>query len=113
MAGNTHYMIVVAEGAGSAMDVGKRDQGAIWALTPVSPFWATSSGAAVPPPRTASLATRMGYRGGASCWPRARPTGSSAPADEQIVNVDIDEGLAMKKTLNAEEFEVMTVMTGV
>ena len=33
--------------------------------------------------------------------------------DDQIVNVDIDEGLAMKKTLNAEEFEVMTVMTGV
>ena len=31
--------------------------------------------------------------------------------DDQIVNVDIDEGLAMKKTLNAEEFEVMTVMT--
>ena len=24
----------------------------IWGLTPVSPFWATSSGAAVPPPRT-------------------------------------------------------------
>ena len=33
--------------------------------------------------------------------------------DDQIVNVDIDKGLAMKKTLNAEEFEVMTVMTGV
>ena len=27
-------------------------------------------------------------------------------------NVDIDEGLAMTKTLNHEEFEVMTVMTG-
>jgi len=26
--------------------------------------------------------------------------------------VDIDEGLAMTKTLNHEEFEVMTVMTG-
>ena len=32
--------------------------------------------------------------------------------DDQIVNVDIDEGLAMTKTLNPEEFEVMTVMTG-
>ena len=31
---------------------------------------------------------------------------------DQIVNVDIDEGLAMTKTLNPEEFEVMTVMTG-
>ena len=31
---------------------------------------------------------------------------------EQIVNVDIDEGLAMTKTLDSEEFEVMTAMTG-
>ena len=31
---------------------------------------------------------------------------------DQIVNVDIDEGLAMTKTLNPEEFEVMAVMTG-
>ena len=31
---------------------------------------------------------------------------------DQITNVDIDEGLAMTKTLNPEEFEVMTAMTG-
>ena len=31
---------------------------------------------------------------------------------DRISNVDIDEGLAMTKTLNHEEFEVMTVMTG-
>ena len=32
--------------------------------------------------------------------------------DDQIIDLDIDEGLAMKKTLNSEEFKVMTVMTG-
>ena len=39
---------------------------------------------------------------------------SDAPATyvRDAVNVDIDEGLAMTKTLNHEEFEVMTVMTG-
>lgn len=32
--------------------------------------------------------------------------------DDQIIDLDIDESLAMKKTLNSEEFKVMTVMTG-
>ena len=30
----------------------------------------------------------------------------------QIVDMDIDEGLAMMKTLNQEEFQVMKIMTG-
>ena len=31
---------------------------------------------------------------------------------ERIVDRDIEEALQMKKTLNPEEFHVMTVMTG-
>ena len=31
---------------------------------------------------------------------------------DQIVDMDIDEGLSMMKTLNQEEFQVMKIMTG-
>ena len=48
-------------------------------------------------------------------WFRAREIqvqSTVCTSGEQIVNVDIDEGLAMTKTLDPEEFEVMTAMTG-
>ena len=58
------------------------------------------------------LATRMGYEA-VRVLAEGMTNRVICVRDDQIVNVDIDEGLAMKKTLNAEEFEVMTVMTGV
>ena len=57
-------------------------------------------------------ATRMGYEA-VRVLAEGMTNRVICVRDDQIVNVDIDEGLAMKKTLNAEEFEVMTVMTGV
>ena len=33
--------------------------------------------------------------------------------DDKVFDLDIDEGLAMTKTLNPEEYEVMEAMSGV
>ena len=56
-------------------------------------------------------ATRMGYEA-VRLLAEGQTNRIVCAAGEQIVNVDIDEGLAMTKTLNPEEFEVMTAMTG-
>ena len=56
-------------------------------------------------------ATRMGYEA-VQLLAEGKTNRIVCASGDQIVNVDIDEGLAMTKTLNPEEFEVMAVMTG-
>ena len=57
------------------------------------------------------IATRMGYEA-----VRVLAEGGTnrvvVTRSDQIVDMDIDEGLAMMKTLNQEEFQVMKIMTG-
>ena len=57
------------------------------------------------------MATRMGYEA-VQVLAEGKTNCIICAKGEQIINVDIDEGLAMKKTLNPEEMEVMTVMSG-
>ena len=56
-------------------------------------------------------ATRMGYEA-VQLLAEGKTNRIVCAKGDRITNVDIDEGLAMTKTLNHEEFEVMTVMTG-
>ena len=56
-------------------------------------------------------ATRMGYEA-VQLLAEGKTNRIVCAKGDRISNVDIDEGLAMTKTLNHEEFEVMTVMTG-
>ena len=57
------------------------------------------------------MATRMGYEA-VRVLAEGKTNRVICAKDDQIIDLDIDEGLAMKKTLNSEEFKVMTVMTG-
>ena len=57
------------------------------------------------------MATRMGYEA-VQVLAEGKTNCIICAKGEQIISVDIDEGLAMKKTLNPEEMEVMTVMSG-
>ena len=111
LAGNTHFMIVVAEGAASAMDVGKEIKEHL-GLDPRVTILGHIQRGGSPTAKDRVLATRMGYEA-VRVLAEGMTNRVICVRDDQIVNVDIDEGLAMKKTLNAEEFEVMTVMTGV
>ena len=111
LAGTTHYMIVVAEGAASAMDVGKEIKEHL-GLDPRVTILGHIQRGGSPTAKDRVLATRMGYEA-VRVLAEGMTNRVICVRDDQIVNVDIDEGLAMKKTLNAEEFEVMTVMTGV
>ena len=109
--GKTNFMIVVAEGAASAMDVGKEIKEHL-GLDPRVTILGHIQRGGSPTAKDRVLATRMGYEA-VRVLAEGMTNRVICVRDDQIVNVDIDEGLAMKKTLNAEEFEVMTVMTGV
>lgn len=109
--GKTNFTIVVAEGAVSAVEVGKRIEAEL-GLDPRVTILGHIQRGGSPTVKDRVMATRMGYEA-----VRILAEGGSnrviCTRGDQVVDVDIDEGLAMKKTLNPEEFEVMKAMTGV
>ena len=109
--GATAVLVPEAEGAASAMDVGKEIKEHL-GLDPRVTILGHIQRGGSPTAKDRVLATRMGYEA-VRVLAEGMTNRVICVRDDQIVNVDIDEGLAMKKTLNAEEFEVMTVMTGV
>ena len=110
LAGNTHFMIVVAEGAGSAVEIGKRIQETVGIDPRVTVLGHIQRGGS-PTAKDRVMATRMGYEA-VRILAEGKTNRVICTKDDQIIDLDIDEGLAMKKTLNSEEFKVMTVMTG-
>ena len=100
LSGKTNFMIVVAEGAASGIAVDPR-------VTILGHIQRGGNASA----KDRVMATRMGYEA-VQVLAEGKTNCIICAKGEQIVNVDIDEGLAMKKTLNPEEMEVMTVMSG-
>ena len=110
LSGKTNFMIVVAEGAASGMAVGeeiRRELG----LDPRVTILGHIQRGGSPSAKDRVTATRMGYEA-VQLLAEGKTNRIVCTSGEQIVNVDIDEGLAMTKTLDPEEFEVMTAMTG-
>ena len=110
LSGKTNYMIVVAEGAASAVEVGRQIQEEL-ALAPRVPILGHIQRGGSPTAKDRVMATRMGYEA-VRVLAEGKTNRVICAKDDQIIDLDIDEGLAMKKTLNSEEFKVMTVMTG-
>ena len=108
--GKTNFMIVVAEGAASAVDVGRQIQEEL-ALDPRVTILGHIQRGGSPTAKDRVMATRMGYEA-VRILAEGKTNRVICTKDDQIIDLDIDEGLAMKKTLNSEEFKVMTVMTG-
>ena len=108
--GKTNFMIVVAEGAASAVEVGRQIQEEL-ALDPRVTILGHIQRGGSPTAKDRVMATRMGYEA-VRVLAEGKTIRVICAKDDQIIDLDIDEGLAMKKTLNSEEFKVMTVMTG-
>ena len=108
--GKTNFMIVVAEGAASAVDVGRQIQEEL-ALDPRVTILGHIQRGGSPTAKDRVIATRMGYEA-----VRVLAEGGTNRVivihSDQVSDLDIDEGLAMMKTLNQEEFQVMKTMTG-
>ncbi len=108
--GKTNFMIVVAEGAASAVDVGKQIQEEL-GLDPRVTILGHIQRGGCPTAKDRVMATRMGYEA-VRVLAEGKTNRVICADDDVIRDVDIDEGLAMKKTLNAEEYAVMEAMSG-
>ena len=109
--GFTHYMIVVAEGAGSAADIAARIKDAIDLDPRVTVLGHIQRGGA-PTGRDRVNATKMGYL--AVELLLAGKTNRVVCTNEgSFTDVDIDEGLAMIRGIQNMEVNVLTAMTGI
>ena len=110
ISGKTNFMIVVAEGAASGMAVGEQIKKEL-GLDPRVTILGHIQRGGSPTAKDRVIATRMGYEA-----VRVLAEGGTNRVivihSDQITDLDIDEGLAMMKTLNQEEFQVMKTMTG-
>ena len=109
--GFTHYMIVVAEGAGSATEIAAKIKDAI-DLDPRVTVLGHIQRGGVPTGRDRVNATKMGYTA-VELLMEGKNNRIVCTQEGGITDVDIDEGLAMKKGVQQIEFDVLTAMTGI
>ena len=110
LSGRTHYMIVVAEGAGSAVEIGKKIHEATSLDPRVTVLGHIQRGGA-PTVRDRVTATRMGYHA-VELLANGHTNRVVCRKGGATTDVDIVEGLETKKTIKKHEFAVLDAMTG-
>ena len=110
LSGKTNFIIVVAEGAVSAVKVGEQIRSELGLDPRVTILGHIQRGGA-PTVKDRVMATRMGYEA-VRLLAEGKTNRVICAEGEKIVDRDINRALKMTKTLNPEEFKVMTVMTG-
>ena len=108
--GFTHYMIVVAEGAGSAADIAARIKDAL-DLDPRVTVLGHIQRGGVPTGRDRVNATKMGYLA-VELLLQGKTNRIVCTQNGDFTDIDIDEGLAMQKNMQAMEVNVLNAMTG-
>ncbi|MBQ6797685.1 MAG: 6-phosphofructokinase [Oscillospiraceae bacterium] len=107
--GKTHYMVVVAEGAGSAFDIAKGIKDSIGLDPRVTVLGHIQRGGS-PNARDRVMGTRMGF-----CAVEALAAGKTnrviCQRNATLIDIDIEEGLAMKKGINEQQFRILETMT--
>ena len=110
LSGRTHYMIVVAEGAGSTVEIGKKIHEATSLDPRVTVLGHIQRGGA-PTVRDRVTATRMGYHA-VELLANGHTNRVVCRKGGATTDVDIVEGLETKKTIKKHEFAVLDAMTG-
>ncbi|MBE7003723.1 MAG: 6-phosphofructokinase [Ruminococcaceae bacterium] len=108
LAGNTHFMIVVAEGAAHAFEIGKRIHEELGMEPRVTVLGHIQRGGS-PNARDRETATRMGYFA-VKALHEGRANCIIATQHGDIVDLPIEEALTMKKHLQMERYEVLQAM---
>ena len=109
--GFTHYMIVVAEGAGSAADIAAKIKDALDLDPRVTVLGHIQRGGS-PTGRDRVNATKMGFM--AVELLRAGKTNRVVcTKDGCFTDVDVDEALSMKRNIQKIEVDVLAAMTGI
>ncbi len=109
--GFTHYMIVVAEGAGSASDIAAQIKEAIDLDPRVTVLGHIQRGGS-PTGRDRVNATKMGYLA-VELLLQGKTNRIVCTHEGDYIDVDISEGLAMKKGIQKMEVDVLAAMTGI
>ena len=108
--GFTHYMIVVAEGAGSAADIAAKIKETI-ELDPRVTVLGHIQRGGVPSGRDKVNATKMGYMA-VELLLAGKTNRVVCTQAGKFTDIDIDEGLAMHKSIQQMEVDVLAAMTG-
>ena len=109
--GFTHYMIVVAEGAGSAAEVGEYIRDNLGLDPRVTVLGHIQRGGS-PNARDRVTATQMGHHAVELLANGMTNRVVCTIADGEISDVDISTGLAMHKGINQQQVEALRAMTG-
>ena len=108
LAGNTHFMIVVAEGAGSAVEFSKRIKEEIGIDPRVTVLGHIQRGGA-PNARDRETATRMGYYA-VKAFAEGRSNCIIGTREGGIVEIPIEEALTMERHLQMDRYRIMEAM---
>ena len=109
--GFTHYMIVVAEGSGSAAEIAAKIKDAI-DLDPRVTVLGHIQRGGVPTGRDRVNATKMGYLA-VEMLLQGKTNRIVCTKDGRFTDVAIDEGLEMERRIQDIEVDVLAAMTGV
>ena len=109
--GFTHYMIVVAEGAGSAADIAVRIKESIDLDPRVTVLGHIQRGGS-PTGRDRVNATKMGFLA-VELLLQGKTNRIVCTNEGSYRDIDIEEGLAMEKGIQSMEVEVLSAMTGI
>lgn len=109
LAGSTHYMVVVAEGAGSAFAIGKRIHEEVGIDPRVTVLGHIQRGGS-PSARDRETASRMGYEAVLTLLD-GRGNRIIATRDGRIVDLDMEEALAMTKQFQMDRYQVLECLT--
>ena len=107
----THYMIVVAEGAGDANEISKQIKEAT-GLDPRVTVLGHIPRGGVPQGRDRVNATKMGYTA-VELLLAGKNNRIVCTHEGGITDVNIEDGLLMNKNMQKIEFDVLTAMTGI
>ena len=109
LSGTTHYMVVVAEGAGSAVDIGKRIHEELGIDPRVTVLGHIQRGGS-PTARDRETASRMGYEA-VTVLTAGRGNRVIATQDGRIVDLDMEEALQMKKSFPMDRYQILEALT--
>lgn len=109
--GFTHYMIVVAEGAGSAADIAAKIKDTI-DLDPRVTVLGHIQRGGTPSARDRVNGTKMGFMA-VELLMQGKTNRVVCTKQGSFTDVDIDEGLAMQRRIQKMEVEVLAAMTGI
>lgn len=109
--GKTHFMIIVAEGAGSAMTIGDKIHEELGVDTRVTILGHIQRGGA-PSARDRVTATSMGFHA-VNILVKGSTNKVVCERAGKTSDIDIAEALSMKKGLDEDEYSVLEAVTGI